>query len=114
MKFLSEHKASNDIYIGIPHKLKLPQLKLRDPNLLASMARCQKIYQQTFWANSSALEYVHACIEYAKRGFNINELGIFLGPGGLGLSLFTAHLAAMVGPQNHCYFDPNVFYQLHT
>jgi hypothetical protein len=111
MEFLKAHSAINNIYVGIPHKLQLPRLKMMDRKLLTAIARCQKIYQQTFWANAAALEYVQACVEYAKRGFNINELGIFLGPGGVGLSLFTAHLAAMVGAQNHRYFDPNVFYQ---
>ena len=32
------------------------------------------------------------------------------GAGGVGLSLFTAHLAAAYGHRNHRYFDPNIFF----
>ena len=35
---------------------------------------------------------------------------MYLGPGGVGLSKFTAHLEAMLGTENHDTFDPNVFY----
>ena len=40
----------------------------------------------------------------------MDQICIFLGPGGVGLSLFTAHIAAMLGTTLHKYYDPNVFY----
>ena len=69
------------------------------------------IYKKTFWANTNAFRYCQACFEIAKRGMNVNEIAIFLGPGGVGLSLYSSHIAAMYGAANHKYFDPNVFYQ---
>ena len=46
----------------------------------------------------------------AKRGLNIDRMFLFWGAGGVGLSLFTAHLAAAYGHRNHRCFDPNMFY----
>jgi hypothetical protein len=46
----------------------------------------------------------------SKRGRNVDQFTIFLGPGGVGLSLYTAHLNAIFGSKNHRYFDPNIFY----
>ncbi|CAE8607642.1 unnamed protein product [Polarella glacialis] len=44
-----------------------------------------------------------------KRGENLDRCFIGESPGGVGQSLFTAHLAA-VYKHNHSYFDPNVWY----
>ncbi len=46
----------------------------------------------------------------AKRGENVDMITVYWGPGGVGLSLFTAHLDAMYGDKNHKYFDPNIFF----
>ena len=69
------------------------------------------MYEQTFWGIHAAFEAGQAAQALAKRGINIDSLFTYWGPGGAGLSLFTSHLAAMYGPTNHKYFDPNVFYQ---
>ena len=67
--------------------------------------------EQTFWACSRGFEFCQACEELALRGHNIDQITVLLGPGGVGLSLFTAALASRYGPVNHRYFDPNIFYQ---
>ena len=68
------------------------------------------MYSKTFWANASALEFCQACLGMTMRGRNVDQICIFLGPGGVGLSLYTASIAAMLGPTLHRYFDPNIFY----
>ena len=69
-----------------------------------------KCYKQTFWAIPQAFVCCQAAIALAKRGLNIDRMFLFWGAGGVGLSLFTAHLAAAYGHRNHRYFDPNIFY----
>lgn len=51
-----------------------------------------------------------AALALAKRHINVNQVFFFWGPGGVGLSLTTAHLDAMLGSANHKVFDPQVFY----
>ena len=58
-----------------------------------------------------AILLVQAAQALCKRFINIDQFFMFWGPGGVGLSVYTAFLAAMYGPKNHKYFDPNIFYQ---
>ena len=44
-----------------------------------------------------------------KRGLNVDNITLYWGPGGVGLTVLTAHLHAMYGVY-HRYFDPNIFY----
>ena len=44
------------------------------------------------------LRYRQAALALAKRGENIDRLFIGISPGGVGQSLYTANLAAMLGP----------------
>ncbi|CAK0887523.1 unnamed protein product [Prorocentrum cordatum] len=66
--------------------------------------------EQTFWANAAAHKVCMAALALAKGGLNIDQLFFFWGAGGVGLSLMTAHLDAVLGHSNHKYFDPHVFY----
>ena len=97
---------SNNVYVGIERSI----LDDCDPVLERAAERLQKIYSETFWANIRAFVFGQACLALSKRGLNINQLTLYLGPGGVGLSKFTSHLAAMLGEENHCLFDPNIFY----
>ena len=106
MRFLNTRDPANNIYIGIPSCL----LGV-DPALEAATDRYQRLIEQTFWSCNEGFEFCQACEELARRGYNIDLITILLGPGGVGLSLFTAALAARYGPINHRYFDPNIFYQ---
>ena len=81
-----------------------------DPELDAAIIRCAEIYQRTFWANANAFEFCQANIEMARRGLNVDQTCIFLGPSGVGLSLMTSHLAALFGSTLHKFFDPSAFY----
>ena len=98
--------ASANLYVGIERNL----LDTVDPVLQTAMNRVEKIYSHTFWAIPLAFEFGQACLALAKRGLNINPISLYLGPGGVGLSKYTAHLEAMLGEDNHCMFDPNIFY----
>ena len=94
--------ALNDCYVYIPHPL-------LDPVLAQHSERLQKFYSQTFWANSDVFQCCLAAMALAKRGFNVDRCFIGESPGGVGQSLFSLHLDAMLGP-NRGYFDPNVWY----
>lgn len=94
--------ALNDCYVYIPHPL-------LDPVLTQHNERLQKFYSQTFWANNDVFHCCLAAMALAKRGFNVDRCFIGESPGGVGQSLFSMHLDAMLGP-NHGYFDPNVWY----
>ena len=50
-----------------------------------------------------------AAMALAKRSFNVDRCFIPDSPGGVGQSLFSMHMDAMLG-SNHAYFDPNVWY----
>ena len=100
---LDSRSPFHNIYVGIDKSL-------LDPVLDAAIDKTMKMYERTFWAINPALTFCQACIAMAKRGKNVNQIAFFLGPGGVGLSLFTAHLNAMYGAKNHKYFDPRIFY----
>ena len=94
--------AGNDCYIFIPHPL-------LDPVLQQHQKRLEKFYQQTFWANNDVFQCNMAAMALAKRGFNVDRCFIGESPGGVGQSLLSLHIDAMLG-SNHGYFDPNVWY----
>ena len=115
--FISGSSADLRIYIGIDRDLLTSPdedeirsvLSGVDPTLKSCIEEVQTIYERTFWNLAHALE-VHRCMEtLAKRGRNVDYLTFIKGPGGVGLSLISAHLNAMYGPL-HQYFDPSVFY----
>ncbi|CAK0891385.1 unnamed protein product [Prorocentrum cordatum] len=104
---ITRENERKSIYIGIPHKIKA---YLGDPALKVAATRVDQFYRQTFWANAAAHKVCMAALALAKRGLNVDRLFFFWGAGGVGLSLTTAHLDAMLGHSNHKYFDPQVFY----
>lgn len=89
----SARSHANNIYIGIRRTL----LDDVDPVLNRAAERLEKIYRETFWAIPNAFEFGQACLALAKRGSNINQITLYLGPGGVGLSKYTSHLEAMLG-----------------
>ena len=96
----------NNIYLLIPHALK-PALP--DPFLQEATARLDKFLKQTFWANTDVFLCCQAAQALAKRGENIDRCFIGQSPGGVGQSLYSAHLNAVYG-QNHAYIDPNIWF----
>ena len=94
--------ALNNCYTFIPHPL-------LDPVLRVYVERLQKFYAQTFWANQAIFLCNQAALALAKRGVNVDRCFIGKSPGGVGQSLFSLHLASMLG-HNHGFFDPNVWF----
>ena len=93
----------NNIYLFIAQPL-------LDPMFADAMERLTTFYKQTFWANLNVFQCCQAALALAERGENIVRCFIGMSPGGVGQSLYSAHLDAM--HQNlHSFFDPNVWYQ---
>ncbi|CAE7603156.1 unnamed protein product [Symbiodinium natans] len=88
-----ERSSIRDIYTHIPHSIK----KFVPDHV---MTRLTKFYRQTFWSNVEAL---------AKRGINVVRLFMGLSSGGVGQSLYSAHLEAMY-VHNFAYFDPQIWF----
>ena len=109
ISFFSERKPSNNLYIGFNCNLHTV-LDGVDPLLMAHIERIEGVMSRTFWCNLAGYKYGQAAQALAKRGLNINAITIYWGPGGVGLSLYTEHLAAVYGSKNHRFFDPNIFY----
>jgi len=104
---LSDRSPSDNIYLGINRTI----LDDVDPTLLCALAKLNTFLKQTFWAIPAALDFCMACQALARRGLNINNIALFWGPGGVGLSRYTAHLEAIYGSENSCTFDSNVFFE---
>ena len=78
--YLSDRRPEHNIYMGIPNAL----LGV-DPLLDDAIARTTTIYSRTFWSLFPAFEFCQACQELARRSLNVDQLAIFVGPGGVGL-----------------------------
>ena len=50
-----------------------------------------------------------AALALALRGYNVDRCFWGIGPGGVGQSLFTAHIATVLGSL-HAYLDTNIYY----
>ena len=101
-----------NIYVKVEHKLlQFDPLTGLDPVLAAAVDRLGKTYQKTFWTKIDGFTFGQACLALATRGININYITVYWGPGGVGMSSYTAHLQAMYGASNHVLFDPNIFYE---
>jgi len=84
------------VYMSIPHRLRyMPGLG--DPTLADAIKEVERFYSQTFWHNTPGLLCCYAALALAKRNQNINNVFFLLGSGGVGLSLTSAHLDAMMG-----------------
>ena len=74
-----------DVYTFIPHKLK----GVVQPDIVE---RLQKFYRQMFWCNLPIFKCCQAAQALAKRGYNVVRIFIGLSSGGVGQSLYSAHL----------------------
>ena len=93
---------NNNIYLVVPHGL-------CDPVLEAVMEEVETFYAQTFWCNVDVFRCNQAALALAKRGENVDRCFFGISPGGVGQSLYSAHLKAQYG-HNFEYFDPAVWY----
>ena len=87
----------------------IAKYRMVDNGLAAAMERVQRFLQETFWQNGKALQCNLAAMSLAIRGHNLDRCFWGIGPGGVGQSLFSAHLAAILG-RLHAYLDTNVYY----
>lgn len=99
---ITESGPSNNVYVRIPHPL-------RDAVAETANTRLVTFYSQSFWLNVTVFKCFQAAQALAKRGDNLDRCFIGISPGGVGQSIYSAHLDAVYG-QLHSYFDPNVFY----
>ena len=99
--YVSKHPLHN-VYIHIP-------LNLKDPLEDEAMRDVAQFYAQTFWKNQLALKCCFSAFCYALHYKNVDRAFQTIAPGGVGQSIFSAHLAAMV-PGLHAYLDTNVYY----
>ena len=97
----------DNIYFGIMRNT----ITALDPVLNAAIAKLNTAMSQTCWAIPAAFDFQQACQALARRGLNIDCITINWGPGGVGLSRYSAHLEAMYGKENYCTFDANVFFE---
>ncbi len=65
--------------------------------LEAAVQRVRQFCAQTFWPKQVAYRVCMAALAIAKRGINVDIVFFFVGTGGVGLSLTTEHLDAMLG-----------------
>ncbi|CAJ1459066.1 unnamed protein product, partial [Effrenium voratum] len=89
-------------YLRVPHCI-----KGTIPTYI--MQRLQKFYQETFWGNLEVFRCNQAAQALCRRGLNVVRLFIGLSSGGVGQSLYSAHLQSMYA-HNFAYFDPNIWW----
>ena len=83
-------------YLRVPHCI-----KGTIPTYI--MQRLQKFYQETFWGNLEVFRCNQAAQALCRRGLNVVRLFIGLSSGGVGQSLYSAHLQSMYA-HNFAYF----------
>ena len=97
----------NNIYVYLPHELALGTIV--DPVLLDAFARVKKFMTTTFWNNREAYMAQLAAQGLCLRGRNVDRSFWTKGPGGVGQSLNSHHIAALFG-ENHAFLDMNIYY----
>ena len=91
----------NNLYVRIPHPL-------TDAVLPHAMERLTVYYRNSFWRILNVFKCIQAAQALCKRGLNVDRLFLGISPGGVGQSLFSAHIAAVYA-SNHHFFDPNIW-----
>ncbi|CAE7905850.1 unnamed protein product, partial [Symbiodinium necroappetens] len=94
--------GSNNIYVFLPHRI-------LDPVSADAKMRVHKFWQTTYWSNRPAFKCFTAALTLAIRGENVDRAFWGLGSGGVGQSLQTAHLEAILGSFHSC-LDMNIYY----
>lgn len=94
--------ASNNIYVFLPHKM-------LDPISDEVKARVERFWRTSYWGNAPAFDVFMASLTLALRGENVDRAFWGLGSGGVGQSLQTAHLEAILGQYHSC-LDMNIYF----
>ena len=93
---------ANNIYVFIDHPL-------LDPVEAAHAERLRTFWATTFWGNALAMQCQFAALALALRGENVDRCFWTLGPGGVGQSLLSHFLDALLDGR-HSFLDTNVYY----
>ena len=92
----------NSVYVFLPHRI-------LDPVADCVKEKVQKFWETTFWQNRMGLQCCLASLTLALRGENVDRAFWGMGSGGVGQSLQTAHLEAILGSFHTC-LDMNIYY----
>ena len=100
-------EPDTNVYLFVKHTLiKHP---FTDSVLACAQDKVRRFFMQTFFKNEHAFQCCMAALGIALRGLNVDRCFWGVGPGGVGQSLFTAHLDAVLG-NLHAYLDTNIYY----
>eukprot|EP00973_Karenia_brevis_P037575 5184945-Karenia_brevis.AAC.1 len=87
-KFVPKDPGLN-IYVHVPRNL-------TDPYEEAAMSRVNTYYKQSYWKNKKGLKVQFAGLVIATHGKNVDRCLQTLAAGGVGQSIHTAHINALL------------------
>ncbi|CAE7461722.1 unnamed protein product [Symbiodinium sp. CCMP2592] len=92
----------NNMYVYLPRRM-------LDPVAEDVRKRVELFWKTTYWANAEAVQVFMASFVLAPRGENVDRAFWSIGSGGVGQSLQTAHLEAILGEYHTC-LDMNIYF----
>ena len=92
----------NSLYVLLPHRI-------LDPVSNEIKNRVEKFWKTTYWGNAGAFQVCMASLTLALHGENVDRAFWGVGSGGVGQSLQTAHLEALLGNYHSC-LDMNIYF----
>lgn len=101
LKAVARNPAHN-IYVYLPHRM-------LDPVADEVKERLHRFWRTTYWGNLEAFEVFMASLTLALRGENVDRAFWGIGSGGVGQSLQTAHIEAILGEYHTC-LDMNIYF----
>ena len=94
--------ARSNVYVYLPHRM-------LDPVADDVKKRVDLFWKTTYWGNAEAFQVFMASFVLALRGENVDRAFWGIGSGGVGQSLHTAHLEAILGEYHTC-LDMNIYF----
>ncbi|CAE7651585.1 unnamed protein product, partial [Symbiodinium necroappetens] len=91
-----------NVYVHLPHRM-------LDPVADDVKNRLDMFWKTTYWGNAPAFDVCMASLTLAFRGENVDRAFWGVGSGGVGQSLQTAHLEAILGNYHSC-LDMNIYF----
>ena len=97
-----QKRPEANVYVFLPHRI-------LDPVPEHVKERVQTFWNTTYWGNGAAFEVCMASLTLALRGENVDRAFWGIGSGGVGQSLQTAHIEAILGTYHSC-LDMNIYF----
>lgn len=97
-----QKRPEANVYVFLPHRI-------LDPIPDHVKERVQTFWNTTYWGNGAAFEVCMASLTLALRGENVDRAFWGIGSGGVGQSLQTAHIEAILGTYHSC-LDMNIYF----